>query len=60
MSRIAGPNIVALSWNEITDVTSAATMNAVWLRDNESASSPSVVRATGGRFMTLAFQREQT
>jgi hypothetical protein len=49
-----------LSWNEITDVTSAATMNAVWLRDNESASSPSVVRATGGPSMTLAFQREKT
>jgi hypothetical protein len=32
MSRIAGDSIVALSMNETTDNTSAATMNTVWPR----------------------------
>src|ERR1700730_11720378 len=53
MSRIAGDSMVALSMNEITDNTSAATMNTVWLRDRRPAASLSVVVAAGCSVMTL-------
>ena len=48
MSRIAGENIVALSMNEATDTASAVTMNTIWPRDDDSASSLWFVLAAAG------------